>query len=332
MRRAAPGGLAAMGIAMPDSLPDLQAPQDRGDALSEGHRPGDWTAGPGYAAGAPLPWWVKLGVKLVLGSLPVPARAWRAMGLRRHSFRALHPDRLVHPLATRAGRFATLAGRPARTMLEIGPGAMVLRAPIAAALGLGPIWYLDVEDDAPRDLAPYRQAAEAARQAGLSPPDLSGCASAADVLAACGAQALIGGPDRLDAIAAGSVDLTVSEVVLEHVRRDAMLPLLRALRRVSAPDGLAMHVVDFHDHLGGRLRHLAFPDGFWEGAAVARSGLYCNRLGLSQMLRSFGEAGFVPTVTGRGVWPEPPARAPARLGRVPMDDRICLAAIEARPA
>jgi hypothetical protein len=317
---------------VPDSLPDMHAPPIAGEALREGQRPGDWIAGRGYAAGAPLPWWVKLGVKLVVGSLPVPPRAWRAMGLRRHSFRALHPDRLVEPVATRAGRFATLAGRPARTMLEIGPGAMVLRAPIAAALGLGPIWYLDVEDDAPRDLAPYRQAAEAARQAGLCPPDLSGCATAADVLAACGARALIGGPEQLDAIAPGSVDLAVSEVVLEHVRRDAMVPLLRALRRVTAPDGLAMHVVDFHDHLGGRLRHLSFPDGFWEGPAVARSGLYCNRLGLSQILGAFGQAGFATTVTGRGLWPQPPARAPARLGRAPMDDRICHAAIEARPA
>jgi hypothetical protein len=294
--------------------------------------PGDWGARPGYAAGLPLPWWAKLGAKLALGALPVPARAWRAIGLCRHSFRALDPARIVEPVVTRADRFAALAGRRPRSMLEIGPGAMVLRAPVAAALGLGPIWYLDVEDDAPRDLAPYRLAAEEACRAGLSPPDLSGCASAADVLAACGARMLVGGAERLDLVAAGSVDLTVSEVVLEHVRRDAIGPLLHALRRVSAPDGVGLHAVDFHDHLGGRLRHLAMPDAFWEGAAVARSGLYCNRLGLSQVLDHAAQAGFAAAVTGRGLWLAPPARAPARLGREPLDDLICHAAIELRPA
>ena len=289
----------------------------------------------GYAAGAPAPWWVKLGVKLVLGALPVPAGAWRAIGLRRHSFGALDAERLVEPLACRARRFQQVAGRAPRTVLEVGPGAMVLRAPIAAALGLGPIWYLDVEDSAPRELAPYRIAAEAARQAGLVPPDLSRCTSRADVLAACDARLLIGGPAALAAVPAGSVDLVFSEVALEHVRRDALAPLLAALRRVTAPGGLGLHAVDFHDHLGGRLRHLRYGPAFWDGRAVARAGLYCNQLGLSQYLAAFAAAGFSARASHRLIWPLPqlpPGGAHPGIGRAPEDDRICHAALEVRPA
>ncbi|MGK7865072.1 methyltransferase domain-containing protein [Falsiroseomonas sp. E2-1-a4] len=289
----------------------------------------------GYAAGAPAPWWVKLSVKLVLGSLPVPAGAWRAIGLRRHSFGALDPERLVEPLAWRVRRFQEVAGRAPRAVLEVGPGAMVLRAPIAAALGLGPVWYLDVEDSAPRDLAPYRIAAEAARQAGLVPPDLSGCTSRADVLAACNARLLVGGAQELAAVPAGSVDLVFSEVALEHVRRDALAPLLAALRRVTAPGGLGLHAVDFHDHLGGRLRHLRFGPSFWDGRAVARAGLYCNQLGLSQFLAAFAAAGFSARASHRLVWPLPqlpPGGAHPDIGRAPEDDRICHAALEVRPA
>ncbi|MGG5808919.1 hypothetical protein [Falsiroseomonas sp. CW058] len=296
--------------------------------------PQDAIVPPGYAAGAPVPWWAKLGVKLVLGTLPVPARAWRALGLRRHSFGALDPVRLVHPLQWRAARAAALLGRPARSVLEVGPGAMVLRAPVAAALGLGPIWYLDVEDDAPRDLAPYRAAAEAARGAGLVPPDLAGCATHGDVLRACGARLLVGGTGRLAEIPAGSIDLTFSEVALEHVRRDAFAPLLAALRRVAAPGGVGLHGIDFHDHLGGGLRHLAFPPAFWEGAAVARAGLYCNRLGLSEMLDAFRAAGFAAAVTERGLWPAaplPPGGAHPALRRRAEDDRVCHATVETRP-
>lgn len=297
--------------------------------------PQDTPVPPGYAAGAPVPWWFKLGVKLAMGALPVSPRAWRAIGLRRHSFAADDQAKLVAPLQDRVALFASRTGRPPRSLLEVGPGAMVRRAPVAAALGLGPIWYLDVEDDAPRDLAPYRRAAEAARAAGLSPPDLSGCATHQDILAACNARLLIGGTERLGELADGAVDLVVSDAVLEHVRRDAVAPLLAALRRVTAPDGLGLHAVDFHDHLGGALRHLGFAPGFWEGPAVARAALYCNRLGLSEMLAAFAAAGFAPDVAWRLVWPAaplPPGGAHPSLRREPTDDLVCAAGIECRPS
>lgn len=295
--------------------------------------PQDVSVPPGYAAGAHVPWWVKFAVKLALGTLPVPAGAWRAIGLRRHSFDALDPARMVEPLAWRVRRFQAVTGAAPRSVLEVGPGAMVLRAPIAAALGLGPICYLDVEDAAPRDLAPYRAAAKAARQAGLLPPDLSGCASRADVLAACNARLLVGGAAALAVLPAGSVDLVFSEVALEHVRRDALAPLLAALRRVQAPGGLGIHAVDFHDHLGGRLRHLAFDPAFWDGRAVAQAGLYCNQLGLSQFLAAFAAAGFSAHASHRLVWRLPvlpPGGAHPAIGRAPEDDRICHAALEVR--
>ncbi|WP_439594594.1 methyltransferase domain-containing protein [Falsiroseomonas sp.] len=303
--------------------------------LPHPHPPEDVPVPAGYAAGAPAPWWLKFAVKLALGALPVPAQAWRALGLRRHSFAALDPGRLVAPLQWRMARHQALCGQAPRSVLEVGPGAMVLRAPIAAALGLGPIWYLDVEDAAPQDLAPYRAAAEAARQAGLTPPDLSACRNRAEVLAACNARLLLGGAEALAAVPAGSVDLVFSEVALEHVRRDALAPLLAALRRVTAPGGLGLHAVDFHDHLGGRLRHLSFGPDFWNGPAVARAGLYCNQLGLSEVLAAFAAAGFAARASQRLVWdlpPVPPGGVHPALGRAPEDDRICHAALEVRPA
>ena len=297
--------------------------------------PRDWIIPPGYAAGAPVPWWVKFGVKLALGGLPVPPALWRALGLRRHSFEADSAAKLLDPLASRAQLFQSRTGHPARSLLEVGPGAMVSRAPVAAALGFGPIWFLDVEDAAPRDLAPYHRAALVAREAGLSPPDLSACTSREEVLAACGATYLVGGTEQLAKIPSGSVDLVVSEAVLEHVRRDAMAGLLAGLAGVMAPSGLALHAIDFHDHLGGRLRHLTFAPKFWEGRAVGRAGLYCNRLGLSQLLDLFAHAGLRPVVTERGLFPEIP-----RDGRGPHpalawraeDSRICCAAVEATHA
>lgn len=308
----------------------MTGPQDQPVPPGEDH-----PVPPGYAAGAPVPWWFKLGAKLVMGSLPVPPRAWRAIGLRRHSFDAGNPAVMVAPLRDWARRFEAVAGRPPRGVLELGPGAMVSRAPVAAALGFGPVWYLDVEDDAPRDLAPYLAAAEAARAAGLTPPDLSACRTHQDVLAACGARLLIGGTEKLAGIEEGAADLVVSVAVLEHVRRDAMAPLFRALRRVAAPDGLGIHAIDLHDHLGGGLRHLSFAPGFWEGPAVARAALYCNRLGLSEILGIMRTAGFATETRSRMLWPAPPlppGGAHPSLRRRPEDNLVCAAVVECRPA
>jgi hypothetical protein len=93
--------------------------------------------------------------------------------------------------------------------------------------------------------------------------------------------------------------------------------------------------VDFHDHLGGALRHLRFAPAFWEGAAVGRAGLYNNRLGLSEMLDIFAAAGFAATATHRLLWaapPLPPGGAHPALRRRAEDDRVCYADIEARAA
>jgi hypothetical protein len=93
--------------------------------------------------------------------------------------------------------------------------------------------------------------------------------------------------------------------------------------------------VDFHDHLGCALRHLQFAPAFWEGAAVGRAGLYCNRLGLSEMLEAFAAAGFDASAPRRLVWhvpPLPPGGVHPALRRNPADDRVCFAEIEARPA
>jgi len=290
---------------------------------------------PGYASGAPVPWWGKLGLKLGLAALGISGGRARALGFAEPSFRVLDPDRVLGAPRAWSAQAGALLGRPPRTVLEIGPGRMVVRAPALAALGYTRIWYLDTTDSAPHDLAPYRAAAAMAAAAGLIPPDLAGATTREAVLDRCGATLRIGGAEALDAVPDASVDLVVSEVALEHVRREAMAPLLRALRRVTAPGGVGLHGVEFHDHLGGGLQHLRFGDRFWARPLVGRAGLYVNRLGLSAMIGAFGQAGFAVTVPRAMVWPSRPAgpaRPHADARRPPDDDRVCHAELVVRPA
>ena len=289
---------------------------------------------PGYARGAPLPWWTKLGLKLGLAALGIHGDRARRFGFAEPSIAREAAGRLVDTPRNWVGWATDATGRPPRTLLEVGPGRMVVRAPVLRALGVERTWFIDPADTAPREPEAYRHAAALARQAGLAPPDLAGLADREAILAACGATLLVGGPAALDAIPDASVDLVVSEAVLEHVRRADLPPLLAGLRRVTAPGGVGRHWIDMHDHLGGGLQHLRFGPGFWEGTLAGRAGIYVNRYGLSRFVACFAAAGFAPAVEDAMAWAAPPAgprRSHPANGRTAADDRICAATLVVRP-
>jgi SAM-dependent methyltransferase len=290
-------------------------------------------APPGLARGAPAPWWVKLGAKLGLAAIGLHGDRARRLRLARPSFGMDDPASV---LAARdwVAIARTALGRPPRGFLEIGPGGMTLRAPLLAGLGLGPIWFADAEDNGPQDPAPFRAAATLARAEGIAAPSLDACTDRASVLARCDARLLLGGPAALAVIPDGSIDLVVSTAALEHVRRDLLMPLLAELRRVSAPDAVGLHGIDFQDHLGGGLQHLRFSDAFWASALVDRAGVYVNRLGLSAMVARFQRAGFAVEVPEAVVWearPPGPVRPHPEAMRPAADDLVARALLLVRP-
>lgn len=66
----------------------------------------------------------------------------------------------------------------------------------------------------------------------------------------------------LDSIPAGSVDLVLSNSVLEHIAEP--VPTFAALRRVLAPSGLMLHAIDYRDHFFKYPYHfLLFSDDAW---------------------------------------------------------------------
>jgi SAM-dependent methyltransferase len=238
-----------------------------------------------------IPWWAKIGSKLILSRLPIDYRLWSRLGLFKHGSMAdtgyaidvfLNHYRRCWPSPLAAGY----------TCLEIGPGDTLFSALVARSQGAGRVVLVDADHFADDEPEPYRALARELSAQGLPCPHLDDAGSLGDVLVACNATYITRGLAGLKALDTASVDFVWSQAVLEHIRKAEFLPYMRELRRVMKPDGRASHRVDLRDHLGAALNNLRFSETLWEKDWFARSGFYTNRIRYSQMCELFREAGF----------------------------------------
>jgi hypothetical protein len=81
-----------------------------------------------------IPWWTRIGAKMVLSRLPFGYRFWQQLGLFRHGSmdQSEYAIGVVDRHAEAAGFGASLHGC---TILELGPGDSVATTIIAAARG-----------------------------------------------------------------------------------------------------------------------------------------------------------------------------------------------------
>lgn len=276
-------------------------------------------------SGLRIPWWVKIGSKLVLSRLPIDYRSWSRIGLFKHG-RMEDTRYAVDVFRTHYRRCFASPPRTGYTCLEIGPGDTLFSAVIAASYGAGRIYLVDAGRYAIDDPQAYRDLARDLAAQGLPSPRLDDAASVADVLAACNATYLTNGISGLAALATGSVDFVWSQAVLEHIRKADFLPYMRELQRVMKPEGRASHRVDLRDHLGAALNNLRFSEAIWEKDWFARSGFYTNRIRYSQMCELFREAGFCLDIVAVDRWERlpTPRSALANPYRVLEDDELCV--------
>jgi len=248
-----------------------------------------------------LPWWGKIGAKIVLSRMPMAYSFWQRMGLFRHGSmdRVGYAAGVFNEHVTRAGLEGALNGK---TILEVGPGDSIASAIIACSLGARAV-LVDSGPYAREDMRPYRALCELLRSHGLNPPDLSGATTLNDALELTGGQYLTEGLESWRSVPSNSVDFVFSQAVLEHVRRYEFLATQEECFRVMKHEGVASHRVDLRDHLGGALNNLRFSERVWESPFLVRSGFYTNRIQMEEMLRLFEHAGFEVELTEFRRWP-----------------------------
>jgi SAM-dependent methyltransferase len=252
--------------------------------------------------GIGIPWWAKIGAKLVLSRLPIDYRWWSRLGLFKHGAM----EDFSYAQQTFRLHFERCRPAPGFTCLEVGPGDSLFSAVIACSYGARRVYLVDAGPFANTDPEPYCRLARELAAQGLPCPAIHDAKSLADVLAMCNAIYVTDGLAGLARLHSGSVDFIWSQAVLEHIRRSEFVPYMRELRRLLKPGGRASHRIDLRDHLGGALNNLRFSEALWETDWFANSGFYTNRIQFSRMCTDFREAGHGVEVLGVDRWQDLP--------------------------
>jgi hypothetical protein len=270
-----------------------------------------------------LPWQFKFAAKVVLARVPLSYRLWKKAGV----FRLGDMDKPEYALRIFRRHFdpSTFARKAEGfTGLELGPGDSLFSALIARAFGASHTYLVDVGPFACAKVASYRQMASLITEVGLQhAPDLRNCSTVDEILAACSAEYLTEGLASLQKIPSGSVDFVWSHVVLEHVRRNELLPMLQELRRIQRPEGVGSHCISIAGVLSGNLNDLRFRQRVWESSFMVNSGFYTNRLRYAEFLSLFREAGFKPEAHSVVRWqtlPLPRRKMAPEFAALPEED------------
>lgn len=249
-----------------------------------------------------VPWWFKIGIKMMLARLPLPYTRWRSIGIFQHGF-MLDPEYALHVFMRHYAQVQ--AYLPQRySVLELGPGDSLATAAIAAAHGADKVWLVDVGPYASLDIAPYRPLLRRLECC----THLADCRTMAELLAVTNTMYLTEGLKSLKAIPDDSVDFVFSQAVLEHVALDEFAETIHELARVQSSGGVSSHRIDLQDHLAHGLHSLRFSRSLWESDLFARSGFYTNRLRASQIVETFERAGFEVMARQDDCWPALPLR------------------------
>ena len=202
--------------------------------------------------------------------------------------------------------YRSLVSKSNKVLLELGPGLTVTTALLAKAYGFKEIYLVDVGYFAKTDLTFYKIITNKLSKKGIKVPDISKAKTFDEMLKLCNAKYLVNGLDSLKRIPTNSIDFVFSHSVFEHIRKKELSTTLKELNRFMKKGGIASHVIDYQDHLGGGLNNLRFNDELWELDFIANSGFYTNRIPAIEMHQLFNQYGFKTIKENFGKWPSLP--------------------------
>jgi methyltransferase family protein len=270
-----------------------------------------------------MPWWMKIGAKMVLSRLPVSYDRWRSIGLFKHG--AMQRPQYALDVFARHFEHARPFLADGFTALELGPGDSLASAVIARAHGARRVYLIDAGSFATStDVSPYNEICEELARRGR-PVAGAPFAGLPAMLEAAGAEYLTGGFASLASLPDNSVDWVFSQAVLEHVALPEFAATVGHLYRIQRRGGPCSHRIDLQDHLDHNLHSLRFPRDVWESSLFAASGFYTNRLRAGQIVDIFSAAGYRIVSRRDETWsalPLPAAKLHAEFRALPQSELL----------
>ncbi|MCT7961873.1 class I SAM-dependent methyltransferase [Laspinema sp. D1] len=235
-----------------------------------------------------IPWWIKIISKVILSRLPISYNIWKQISLFKHG----EMGNYSYAYQVFKKHFIPAELPENFTTLEIGPGDSLFSGLISKALGGELCYLIDVGDYANKDQKRYQEVNMFLVNQGLKTVNIENCNSFQEILDKNQIIYLTEGLKSLKTIPSNSVDFIFSQAVLEHIRRNEFLDVMKELRRIIKNTGYCSHMIDLKDHLGGNLNNLRFYERIWELDFMVKSGFYTNRIRYSEMIDLFQEANF----------------------------------------
>jgi SAM-dependent methyltransferase len=248
-----------------------------------------------------VPWWLIIGVKIVLSRMPLPYSFWKRLRLFNLGDMDVPNIAFEHFLenAKAAGVLDENSSLPQLkvsgdfNVLELGPGDSLFTIMIAKALGASRTWLVDAGSFATTDMAKYDKMLDFLRERGYLLPFKNNPRTLVDILSECNGEYLTEGIPSLAHLPSETVDYCFSHTVIQHIWKSEFTKMVDELFRILKPNGICFHRVDLKDCIAGNgLNNLRFSEARWESALFRKSGFYTNRIRFHEMVGIFEQAGF----------------------------------------
>lgn len=252
-------------------------------------------------------WRTKIFAKLILSSLPFDYRLWSKIGLFRHGAM----DDYSYAWSVLKTHASVLKKNSNWKGLELGPGDGLLSAFLSPAVGSTGLTLVDAGNFAHKDWNLYEKQITQFLYANpsLVVADFSKSRDIEGVLQSVNSSYYTHGLDSLRLQTKNSFDLIYSQAVFEHIRVHEFKETMTECYQLLKINGIMSHVVDFKDHLGGKLNNMRFSSALWEKEWFAQnSGFYTNRIRLSEMVSICEKIGFIVEIRDIRCWDSLPIK------------------------
>ncbi|CAN2211151.1 AdoMet_MTases domain containing protein [Candidatus Nanopelagicaceae bacterium] len=239
-----------------------------------------------------LKYFFKFSTKWVLLKTKLDYAFWKQFGLFEHGqMNEVDYSRATFDFFVDA--YENQLGRKWRdiTLLELGPGDSVAIGVLSSYAGSKESILIDAGDFATKDLDFYLQFRFDHNQSIENDSNFDSFLSSHNI------KYFTRGIEDLKIIPDDSIDLVISNAVLEHVSEDHITKYLLEFNRVLRSSGVMIHRIDYRDHLVGMDFHKYLPQSVKRTEFFQKSILYLNGLSQEDYLEYFDHFGFSVQLT-----------------------------------